>query len=248
MAGIVRGAPVMRDRAALVAAVLGPLVGCALLALFRDRLPNTDAALLLVLVVVAVAANGNRPAGYVAALSSAVWFDFFLTQPYLRFTIDRRADLRTTALLLLVGVAVTEIAVWGRNQQALASRQAGYLAGMREATETVSTGGSGTKLVQDVSHELVRILGLTDCRFEYGTAGVGQPARLRRDGEVEWKREVWDVPHRGLPVDVDIELLVESAGRLKGRYLMRAALERHPTLSQRLVAVTLAGQVGAGLG
>jgi K+-sensing histidine kinase KdpD len=43
----------------------------------------------------------------------AVWFDFFLTQPYERFTITRRTDIETTVLLLVIGVAVTEIAVWG---------------------------------------------------------------------------------------------------------------------------------------
>ena len=34
--------------------------------------------------MVAVAANGYRLAGVLAALSAAVWFDFFLTQPYQR--------------------------------------------------------------------------------------------------------------------------------------------------------------------
>jgi K+-sensing histidine kinase KdpD len=48
---------------------------------FRASFPNTDAALALLLVVVAVAANGYRLAGYLAALAAAVWFDFFLTRP-----------------------------------------------------------------------------------------------------------------------------------------------------------------------
>ena len=103
-----------RDRVAVLAGLAGPFAACALLALVRSSVPNTDAALVLVLVVVAVAANGFRAAGYLAAVSAAVWFDFFLTQPYQRFTIDRVADVRTTVLLLLVGVAVTELAVWGR--------------------------------------------------------------------------------------------------------------------------------------
>ncbi len=99
--------------------MVAPLGACAGLALIRGSLPNTDAALLLVLVVVAVAGNGYRLAGVLAALSAAVWFDFFITQPYERFTIDRSADAKTTVLLLAVGVAVTELAVWGRRQAAL---------------------------------------------------------------------------------------------------------------------------------
>jgi K+-sensing histidine kinase KdpD len=75
-----------RDRLALIAALLVPLGACAALVPVRTTFPNTDAALVLVAVVVAVAANGHRLAGVLAALSAAAWFDFFLTQPYERFT------------------------------------------------------------------------------------------------------------------------------------------------------------------
>jgi K+-sensing histidine kinase KdpD len=237
-----------RNRLAVLAALSTPFVVSSALSLFRDSFPNTDAALVLVLVVVAVAANGYRLAGALAALSAAVWFDFFLTQPYERFTVDRAADTKTTLLLLAVGTAVTELAAWGRRKAVLASGQAGYLTGIRAATEVVSTGGPGTQLTQDVAHQLARILGLAECRFEHGAAGVGQPARLRHDGEIEWRHQVWDVDRRGLPVDVDIEVIVETAGRLVGRFMMRASADSHPTRAQRLVAVTLASQVGPALG
>ncbi len=72
-----------------------------------------------------------------------MWFDFFLTQPYQRFTITRRTDIETTVLLLAVGVAVTEIAVGGRRQHAAASKRAGYLDGINAATcRAVATGDS----------------------------------------------------------------------------------------------------------
>jgi K+-sensing histidine kinase KdpD len=237
-----------RDRMAFAAALIGPLAGCAVLSSFRDSFPNTDAALVLVLVVVAVAAAGSRLAGDLAALSAALWFDFFLTRPYDRFAINRHADVKTTVLLLAVGVAVTELAVWGRRQAAMASGRAADLAGIREATEVVSTGGSGWDLERTVAKSLVALLGLASCQFEYGVAGVGEPALMRHDGEVEWRHRAWDVDRSGLPVDVDTELIVESGGRLVGRYLMRAARDSRPSLSQRLVAVTLADQVGAALG
>jgi K+-sensing histidine kinase KdpD len=237
-----------RDRTAVAAAVLGPLLACAVLSLFRDSFANTDAALVLVLVVVGVAAAGSRLAGDLAALSAAVWFDFFLTKPYERFSINRHSDVKTTVLLLAVGVAVTEIAVWGRRQARLASGREAYLAGIREATQVVSRGGSGWDLERDIAKTLTEMLGLVSCQFEYGAAGVGEPARLRHDGEVECQHSIWDVDRRGLPVDVDLELIVEAGGRLVGRYLMRAAPGSRPTLSQRLVAVTLADQVGGALG
>lgn len=52
----------------------------------RDVL-NANVPLVLTLVVVAVAGAGGRQTGVVAAVSSALWFDFFHTQPYLQLRI-----------------------------------------------------------------------------------------------------------------------------------------------------------------
>jgi len=153
-----------RDRLAILAGLAAPLALAAVLIPFRASFPNTDAALALLLVVVAVAANGNRLAGVLAALSAAVWFDFFLTQPYERFTITRRTDIETTVLLLAIGVAVTEIAVWGRRQHAAASRRAGYLDGINAAAKAVATGDSPAALIDQVSARLTELLSLTSCR------------------------------------------------------------------------------------
>jgi hypothetical protein len=62
-----------------------------------------------------------------------------------------------------------------------------------------------------------------------------------------WQRALWDVERKGLPMDDEIELLVESKGRLQGRFMLSAAPDTHPSMDQRLVAVTLAAQVGASL-
>jgi Domain of unknown function (DUF4118) len=236
-----------RDRLAVIAALAAPLLLTVILVPFRGSFPNTDAALALILVVVAVAANGYRLAGYLAALSAAVWFDFFLTRPYEQFTITRRTDIETTVLLLVIGVAVTEIAVWGRRQHTAASRRAGYLDGIGAAARAVAAGESPGELIDQVSGRLTELLSLRACRFEYGKAGLGRPARLLGDGRVVTEHRTWDVPVEGLPTDTDIELLVEHAGVLQGRFLMRAKPDAHPTLEQRLVAIAFAEQVGAAL-
>ena len=49
-----------RDRAAIAAALVAPLAAAAILLPFRASWPNTNVALLLVVVVVAVAAVGKR--------------------------------------------------------------------------------------------------------------------------------------------------------------------------------------------
>jgi K+-sensing histidine kinase KdpD len=237
-----------RDRLAVLGGLLAPLALAAVLVPFRTGFPNTDAALALLLVVVAVAANGYRPAGYLAAVSAAAWFDFFLTRPYERFTITRREDIETTLLLLVIGVAVTEIAVWGRRQHAAASRRAGYLDGIHAAAQAAASGTSPSALIDQVASQLTRLLSLESCRFQYGAAGLGRPARMQHDGTViAARQQPWDVDGEGLPPGTDTELLVEGGGVFQGRFLMRPSPGARPTLEQRLLAVALADQVGAAL-
>lgn len=232
---------------AVLAGLAAPLALAALLVPFRGSFPNTDAALALILVVVAVAANGYRLAGILAAASAAAWFDFFLTRPYERFTINSRADIETTVLLLVIGVAVTEIAVWGRRQHAAASRRAGYLAGIHAAAQAAATGSSPPALVDQVASQLTRVLSLESCRFQYGAAGLGRPARMRHDGTVIAEDLPWNVDTEGFPPGTDTELLVEGGGVFQGRFLMTPGPGARPTLEQRLLAVALADQVGAAL-
>lgn len=237
-----------RDRLAVLGALVAPLALAAILVPFRGSFPNTDAALVLILVVVAVAANGYRLAGYLAAVSAAVWFDFFLTRPYERFTITRREDVETTILLLVIGVAVTEIAVWGRRQHAVAGRRAGYLDGINAAAQAAASGSSPAALIDQVTSQLTRVLSLESCRFQYGAAGLGRPARMQADGTVITARQQpWDAGSEGFPPGTDTELLVEGGGVFQGRFLMTPSPGARPTLEQRQLAVALADQVGAAL-
>ncbi len=230
---------------AVVIAAVAPLLMCLLLIPFRDD--NTNSALLLVLLVVVVAASGIRSAGVVAALSSALWFDYFLTRPYQQFNVTSRSDIETTVLLLLVGVAVTEVALWGRRQQAKASAQKGYLEGVVGAVSAVAEGQSSSHvLIETVAVQITELLDLDNCRFDLGT-GSGRP-RLNRDGGMTRDGRPLDIDRTGLPTDSDIELLIQSAGRVRGRFLMVASTRvARPNLQKRLVAVALADQVGAAL-
>lgn len=213
---------------------------------FRDSIANTDAALVLVLVIVAIATTGDRLAGAVAAVSAGVWFDFFLTAPYENFTINSRQDSETGALLLVVGVAVTEIAVWGRRQHALADQSAGYLSGLYDASETATLGAvPPSALIDRVCAQIVKVLGLRSCRFDYGT-GLGNP-RLRHDGRVTMGATITDVEVDGMPTDREVELLVESGGSYRGRFLLTAPPRCRPTVQQRAVVLLLADQVGTAL-
>src|ERR1700722_7562352 len=245
-AGLAPG-QVTASRIAAVAGLGLPLVLTAGLVPFRASFPNTDAALALVLVVVAVSTAGYRAGGYLAAISAAAWFDFFLTRPYERFSITRAADVGTTVLLLLIGFGVTEIAVWGHRQRATAGRRSGYLAGLNDAARAAAAGDSPGALADQVAVRLVSLLGLRSCEFQYGRAGLNQPGRIEPDGSVTVAGTAWDVARFGLPARVGTELLVESGGRLHGRFLMQPGQDARPTSEQLLVAVAFAEQVGAAM-
>jgi K+-sensing histidine kinase KdpD len=237
---------VSRDQAAALAGLAAPLALTAALIPFRGSLPDTDAALALVLAVVAVAASGHRPAGVLAAVSAAVWFDFFLTVPYERLTITRRADIETTVLILAVGIAVTEIAVRGRRQHAAAARRAGYLDGISAAARAVAAGTDPQQLIGRVCDQLTRLLGLSACRFQDGAAGIGSPPRMLPDGRIDVAGQNWDAELAGLPPGRDTELLAEAGGLLMGRFLLTPG-DGRPAVEQRLVAVGLASQAAAAL-
>jgi K+-sensing histidine kinase KdpD len=242
------GLPVI-DRGALTvtSGLVGPLAVAGVLASFRGAISATDAALCLVLVVVAVAAGGDRLGGYLTAISAAAWFDFFFTRPYETFDITSRDDVETTILLLAIGVAVTEIAVWGRRQHLASSKRAGYLEGIRAAAQAVATGASAATLTDLVCGQLAAVLALRACVFQAGMAGIGAPARLEQDGRVTTTHQTWNADRDGLPFSIDTELLAEADGLLMGRFLMTPRPGAHPTLEQRLVAVALADQAGAAL-
>ena len=235
-------------RSAVLAAAAGlPLLACAVLTLVRDTVANTNAALGLVLLVVAAASTGIRAAGLVAALSSAVGFDFFLTPPYLDFTITKQADIETAVLLVLVGAAVTEVALWGRRQQARASRQQGYLDGVLGTAATVSAGRTSTgSLVERVRSQLIDVLQVERCRFD--PTGRHALASINPDASVSYAGHPIDAERAGLPTDSEIALEVRSGGVVYGRYLLTAATRVvRVSPEQCRVAIALADQVGAAL-
>jgi hypothetical protein len=233
-----------RDRIALIGAVVLPCGVAAAFVPLRGHLVNTDAALVLVVAVVAVAANGHRVAGILAAISAAMWFDFFLTQPYEHFTITRGADVRTTVLLLAVGAAVTELAVHGRRQRSIAVIDGAYLAAIGSTAELAGNATNPGELIDHVCSALTSVLGLRSCRFE--RFRFGGLARLEPDGRLLVDGGYWDLNQYGMPRG-EIELLANSADGSRGRFVLEATAGTLPSLEALQVAQILARQVGAAL-
>ena len=236
---------VSRDRVAIAAALVVPLAGAAILLPWRSSWPNPNVALLLVVTVVAVAAGGNRVAGALAAVSAAVWFDFFFTIPYERFSIAHSSDVTTFVLLFVVGVAVSQLAARARRLKRVTVEDAGYLARIVDSAAMTQT-GSADAVIQHVRQELTILLDLRECWFEYGML-IGHPARLEADGRVLTRHGYYPVDEAGLPKD-ELELRTFNNGQYCGRFMMWPNPGARPSQRARLVAVTLADLAGHSVG
>jgi hypothetical protein len=211
---------------------------------------NVDAApaaLALVLPVVAAAATGIRIAGLAAALTAAASFDFFLTAPVRTFRISDPTDIAVAVLLLVVGFAVSELAIWGRRQQAKASREQGYLDGLLTTAGAVAAGDAGSSdLVDLVRNQLVVLLQLDACRFDPATE-YGLPT-LGADGTLSRADRIVDVTRLGLPTDTSFTVPVRNRGTVYGHYVLTASTRvLRPNREELRVAVMLADQVGSAL-
>jgi K+-sensing histidine kinase KdpD len=225
--------------------VAGPLLACALMAAVRDQVAQATTVLVLVLLVVAAAATADRAAGLVAALSCAAWFDFFLTEPYQTFAISDPADVQVTVLLVVIGAAVTELALWGRRQQRRAGVRAGYLTGIESAAGLIDLHGQDPVRVRtEVAAEIAAVLDVEACRYSSGPAHDTRNAVLNPDGTVVRNGHPLDVDRDGLPSDEETILPVRRDGAVVGFFVVTSAARvARPTHEQLMVAVLLAEQV-----
>jgi K+-sensing histidine kinase KdpD len=235
--------------AARAGAVVLPLLVCAVLHAVRDDVTAATGVLILVLLVVGAAATGDRIAGLLAAISAGLWFDYFLAPPYLTFAITDRDDIEATVLLVLISIAVTEVALWGRRQQAGASRRAGYLDGVLGAAQAVSEGEAPRSAVLDLaSRQITEVLAADSIRFVEGPVSDPRVAVLDHDGVLTRNGHAVDVDRVGLPSDEYVAIPVRRGSRVVGHFLLTAtATISYPSREQRRVAVLLADQVSGAL-
>jgi len=231
---------------AVAAALAAPIAAAAVLLPFRASWPNNNVALLLVVVVVGVAALGNRLAGGLAAVGAAVWFDFFFTLPYGRFTIARAADITTFVLLLVVGLAVSQLAAWARRLKVITITDARHLALIHETAALAQSPRAAGLIAGHVRDQLTSLLDLQECRYEPGIL-LGHPPRLETDGSIRTSDGTWDTDTAGLPPG-ETELRVLSNGQYLGRFMLTPKPGSRPPLQARLVAATFADLTGRALG
>lgn len=222
-----------------VYALLVPILLAWALWLARDLVDQAPAILVLVLPVVAAAACGDRWAAVIAAVGSAVWFDFFFTAPFLSMAIGGRDDIELVVAFLLVGAAITELALWGRRQSGLALRRAGYL---DDALSLSAARLEPPELrLQDrtACGEIARVLGADDATYEHGAPSPSRPT-IGADGRVRKNAHVL----RSLPTDEVTVIPVHWGDDIVGHVRVTAATRTiSPDPEQAKVAVLLAEQI-----
>jgi hypothetical protein len=220
-----------------------PLGMAALLVPFRATFADAASSLVLVAVVTLVASVGTRVAGYVAALSASLWFDFFLTRPYEQLVINQRPDIEITISLFVVGVIVTELAALSRRHRDDARQESSYVSRIYQVSELVAGGRPAEEVVGVAADELIDLLRLRACRFERGSA-FDRMTELDRDGRVVLGGLYWPVRSWGLPGS-EIALPVLNRGHVVGRYVLTPTPGEGVSLRRRLVAVAVVDQIGS---
>jgi K+-sensing histidine kinase KdpD len=227
-----------RTAGLLLVAVASPMAAGALLIPLRDRIDNANVALILVVAVVAVAAAGRREAAAVSALSAAAAFNLFHTRPYFSLRITSGDDVTTAVLLLLVALAVGELALRGRRAHLRAEREHADLRSIQGLGRLVVDGEDADYVVLATASELTHLLHLVDCRYERTWHDPRVLPVVERDGTVQWGPTRWASERWGLPSD-GVAIPVRARGREWGRFHLRApiALPYSPDQLSRAVAL-----------
>jgi K+-sensing histidine kinase KdpD len=242
---VMRRAQSRSDVIAVFAGILLPVAVCAILIPFRLSFVDTASALVLVAVIVAIATIGNRLAGFVAAISASLWFDFFLTQPYYRFAITHRPDIEITVSLFIVGIVVTELAARNRFHRRVAEEETDYVGLIYYLSELVAAGTSAKQVIAQATAELTDLLHLRNCQYVEGSSNRRVPY-IEHDGTVNLGRLRWGVRQMGLP-GTELELLVQGQGQIFGRFVLEPTPGQPVSVQRRIVALAIADQVGAAL-
>lgn len=224
-------------RVALLAAL--PVTVSAAWMPLRDHLPNTDLALVLVLVIGAVGWLAGFGGTVASALTAGLAFDFLDTPPYGTLAMSRGSDALTATILVLTGLLVgSALSVLGHYCHS-EDHRADALAVVMEASGLVATGEERQLVTAALSTELIRELELADCIF-HPRPPRGTNPTVARDGSLVGLIRVDDRSQSR------IDLPVWSQGEVVGHY--RLVLGRkQPTRQELRVALSLADQAGASM-
>jgi len=225
---------------AAVGAVVAVLVG-GLLAPARDWLGSANVALILAIVVVGAAICGGRVAGGVTSIAAALSFDYFHTVPFYSLRINDREDIIAAVLLLVMGVAVGQLAMLRYGTRQEVQVHAKGAAHLEDVAAVVAAGANLDEVWPVVRRALVDQLDLLGARFEPAPFHDSYTG-LARDGQIDSLTLNYEAGGFSLPIE-GAAVPVVAGGRQLGRLVLIPQPHRGTTRSQRRVAVALADQL-----
>lgn len=231
-----------RDLAVMVGGIVPILVAGALVGV-RHQVQTSTVALLLLVVVVTTATAGGRLPAFASAVTAALSLNFFHTQPFLRLSIDSAEDAETAVLLLVVGLISGHVAARGH-----AARRFGRaeIQRIHRVADMTARGDHVGDIIESAERELQDLLALRHCRFEPAPSSREIP-RIERTGAVNARHHRFTLSG-GLVLPANgIGLPVWGRGVLQGQFILLPSPDRGASVEQRLMAVTIADQVGAAL-
>jgi K+-sensing histidine kinase KdpD len=234
-----------RSRIMFALAIVVPLLLALVLVPSRGEFAGAAAALVFVVAIVALAVGGNRFVGFVASISSVIWYDFYLTKPYDRLAISHRSDIETAICLFVVGIVVSELAARRRHLSRVSEEEAEYVDMVRDLTDLANGTAPSAAIIERAVPSIVRLLDLRDCRFERAPSNPPM-ARIMPNGEVTHVGLDWPVNQMGIP-GPEAEIVAQWRGRDLGRFIITPTPGEPISRERRVVAALLASVVGAAI-
>jgi K+-sensing histidine kinase KdpD len=226
-------------------ALVVPLAIAIALVPSRTEFAGAAAALIFVAAVVALSVIGTRFVGFIASVSSALWYDFFLTRPYDRLYISHQHDVETTICLLVVGLMVSELAARNRHHSIVSAEESEYVDMVRELTDVANRRVPSSAVIEQAISSLMPLLNLRACQFDRQPSNPPM-ARITQNGDVHHVGMEWPVSEIGIP-GPQAEIVAEWRGRAFGRFVITPTPGEPIARERRIVAVLLASVVGAAI-
>ena len=218
--------------AIVIILVAGALVGV------RDTLGTTNIALILVALVVAAAAFGGRVAGVTAALVAAISFNFFHTRPYLTLRVTDREDIITVALLLILGLAVGELALLRQRTRREGVAQAAGAHRLEDVVAMLASDAAVDDTWTAVRDGIVR--GARACARPASSLAPVRPTCRCSPGPVGSSRPCRTGPRTASSSPRRASIPVVAGNGVLGHIAIEATPGRGVSLDERRIAVALA--------
>lgn len=224
----------------------GPLIAVALAAAlvpFRGSEATANVALVLAVVVVSVGALGGRVPAIVTSVVAALAFNVWHTLPYQSLKIDRRADLVTTAMLVVLGVVSGIVTERGWRHREHAAFRGDQLDRLHRIAELAVAADDAAAVWPTVRDTLRQQLHLGSCWFEPVTPDGMEFVELGHDGTIAPSVAPFRVTPAGYELPANgVELAVNGGGRRLGRLVMLPDPGHALSLPDRRFAVAIADQ------